>query len=406
MKLSRGKKIGIAIGTVVVAGGIIAGGVAIVNFQNSQNAKQKIQENEFYKELTEQEKEEFNTKLETLTKSDDYNNLNKEQKDQLVDKFVESEKLQKEMESDSKKTSKEVESVIAEKQTELEQTKQQLQDLKNNPEASKEQIAEAEQKQQQVEEQIKAAEQEKTYLEIVESTKESASSNKFMNSELKIRRINGIYKKDGLLYFNADFVKEEIVGGVSIFSQVNQFCRTNIAASEDMGVEEILQHITSAYFIKVDRTCQNKNQESHKQMLDQAINSVDWLQYYIKDGYNFNVVESWENGDDKEHPEFIVEMKKDETEAELLLSYNGESYNCSILTKICPEFWAQREIEQAKSEQQSDPQMSINNFAEYQKDGKMTSFDYSAYLNSKTQNNKQQPAPAAPALFPDTDLAL
>lgn len=394
MKQSLGKKIGVTIGIVVIGGGAIAGGVAIVqitNSQKSQDAKQKIQENEFYKDLTEQEKEEFNTKLETLTNSDDYNNLNKEQKDQLVDKFVESEKLQKEMENDSKKTSKQVESVIAEKQTELEQTKQQLQDLKNNPEASDEQIAEAERKRQQVEEQIKAAEQELTYLEIVETSKQAISSNEFMNPELKIRRINGIYERNGAVFFNADFIREEIVGGVSIISQVNQFCWTNIDVYEEDSYEEFLQSISRGEVIRVYRTCENKNQESHKQMLDQAINSVDGLQIFIELGFDFSCVESWENKGDKEHPEFLVEMKNGEIKAEFLLLYDGTTYNCSMHHKICPEFWAQLEIEQSKSQQQSDPQMSINNFAEYQKDGKMMSFDYSAYLNSKTQNNKEQP---------------
>lgn len=397
MKQSLGKKIGVTIGIVVIGGGAIAGGVAIVkitNSQKSQDAKQKIQENEFYKQLTEQEKEEFNTKLETLTKSDDYNNLNKEQKDQLVEKFVESEKLLKEMENDSKKTSKEVESVIAEKQTELEQTKQQLQDLKNNPEASDEQIAEAERKRQQVEEQIKAAEQEKTYLEIVESTKEAMSdeNSNVTGLNLKIGRINGIYESGTCVYFNADFIREKIVGGVSIFSQENQFISTSIFASKVENYQDFIEELSKRAVMSVDITCQNKNQESHKQIFDQVMNSIDCLQYYIKKNYSFNVVESWENKGDKEHPEFLLERTKDgETTSYVILTYKNDSYIGVGLKKICPEFWAQLEIEQSKSQQQSDPQMSASNFAEYQKDGKMMSFDYSAYLNSKTQNNKEQP---------------
>lgn len=315
---------------------------------------EKVHDGNHYQNLTDDEKNKFDKKLNDIVNSDYYKNLDDEAKDKLLDKFVESEKTIKEVSQDPKdKKPEEIENKISDKQNELDNIQKEIEDLKNSG-ASEEEIAKTEEKRQQVEKQIKSVEQEKAYWETVETVKESISINEIFsirNPELKIRRVNGVYMYEGTAYINADFIKEEIIDGKSYFSQLNQFCRINDIVTGEENYEEILKIISGDVIIDVDRTCINKNSQEQKEYFEKNKSSMDSIFDILESlGYNLSIVESWQTTK-SEYPEFIINAKSEDDERMYMATYSPDlaRYRVQPIQKVCPEFWAQLEIERAKT---------------------------------------------------------
>lgn len=322
--------------------------------EKENERKAKVRDDDFYKALGENEKNDFDNKLNDIVYSDYYKNLDDVEKDKLLDKFVESEKTIKEVSQDPKdKKPEEIENKIIEKRNELENVKKEIDNLKNSG-ASEKEIAKAEEKQQQVEEQIKSAEQEKAYWETVETVKESVSINENFstrNPELKIRRVNGVYMYEGTAYINADFIKDEVIDGKSYYSKLNQFCRINDIVTGEENYEEILKIISGDVIIDVDRTCINKNSQEQKDYFEKNKSSMDSIFDILEShGYNLSIVESWQTTK-SEYPEFIINAKSEDDERMYMATYSPDlaRYRVQPIQKVCPEFWAQLEIERAKT---------------------------------------------------------
>ena len=369
--------------------------------KKDDDRKQKTHDDDHYQNLDEDEKKDFDDKLKDITDSDYYKNLDDKGKDELLDKFVESEKTIKDVESDpADKKPEEIESKIADKQNELEQAKQELQDLKNNPDASEEEIAAAEEKQQQAEEQVKSAEQEKAYWETVETVKDSVSTNKVFedrNSGIKIRRINGVYRYGGGVYFNADFIKEEIVDGKSYFSRLNQFCSTSAIISGEENYDEILRIISEDPVIQAEKTCINKNSQEQRDYFENDKASMNSIFEILESlGYELSIVESW-NTTEYDNPEYIFSAKKQDKERMYMATYNSKlgEYCVQEMQKICPEFWAQLEIERsqtATTSAEAQAQAIIDSFSTFDENGDLETFDYPAYQQYLQQMQAEKEA--------------
>ena len=67
-------------------------------------------------------------------------------------------------------------------------------------------------------------------------------------------------------------------------------------------------------------------------------------------GYNLSIVESWQTTK-SEYPEFIINAKSEDDEMMYMATYSPElaRYRVQPIQKVCPEFWAQLEIERAKT---------------------------------------------------------
>lgn len=322
--------------------------------EKENERKEKVHDGNHYQNLTDDEKNKFDKKLNDVVNSDYYKNLDDEAKDKLLDKFVESEKTIKEVSQYPKdKKPEEIENKITVKRTELDNIQKEIEDSKNSG-ASEEEIAKTEEKRQQVEEQIKSAEQEKAYWETVETVKESTTNNTVFSIEnpgTTIRRINGIYAYEGNAYFNIDAVKEEIIDGKSYYSQSNQFCRISEIVNGDETYKEVLRLISESGGIWVERTCINKNSQEQKEYFEKNKSSMDSIFDILESlGYNLSIVESWQTTK-SEYPEFIINAKSEDDESMYMATYSPDlaRYRVQPIQKVCPEFWAQLEIERAKT---------------------------------------------------------
>lgn len=368
--------------------------------QDKEKAQEKTHDDDYYQDLTDDEKEDFDKKLDELVDSDHYKNLDDEEKDKLLDKFVESEKVQQEIKNDQPdKKPEEIQTKIEDKQTELENVQKEIEDLKNSG-ASEEEIAKAEEKQQQVEEQIKSAEQEKAYWETVETVKESTTNNvtfSIENPGTTIRRINGIYFYEGSAYFNIDAVKEEIIDGKSYYSQSNQFCCISEIVNGDETYEEVLKLISESGSIWVERTCINKNSQEQRDYFEKNKSSMDSIFDILENNdYSLSIIESWQTTT-SEYPEFIINAKSENDEMMYMATYSPElaRYRVQPIQKICPEFWAQLEIERsqtATTSAEAQAQAEIEEIATRDENGNVTGFDWNAYADLMKQKEAEKEA--------------
>ena len=314
-----------------------------------EKALNRAHSDEFYASLTEKEQADFDSKLKSIAGSDYYKNLDKKQKNELVDKFVESEKVEKEVALDPvDKDPAEIELQISSLKTELSDVVAALAALKEQG-ANASEIAEAEQKQQKVEDQIKSAEQEKAYWEIVSTTKDTVNSNIYYKASTgcSIRKINGIYSDGRRFYVNADLIKEENIGGFVYKSKQNQYIRvtTTEPPTGNETYEEILALISGGASISTEQVCTNKNLQSHKDYFEKNKNDISVaIRVREQQGYQFEVFDSWEQENDS-HPNYLIKATKNGDVKYILIAYKHSAID---LSKACPEFWAQLEIENAK----------------------------------------------------------
>ena len=431
--MKKGKKIIIGM---MVLGTFVSACVAVANvnkikdfFQSigkndQERAQDKAHDSDHYKDLTQDEKKDFDNKLKDITDSDYYKNLDKKQKEELVDKFVESEKVEKEVASDPvDKDPEEIQSQISDLKDNLQDIENELNNLKENG-ASEEEIKEAEQKQQEVEDQIKSAEQEKAYWDTVSTTKESinnCSSFNWFNDNLTIRRINSIFYKGTTLYVNADFVKEENIGGFVYKSKQNQYLRIfiNEIISGNESYETILTLLSDNANIESIQVCTNKNLQSHKDYFEKNKNDISVaIRVREQQGYQFEVFDSWEQENDS-HPNYLIKATKNDDVKYILITYNKNQnkYSAVDLSKACPEFWNQLEIEQKAQAQEQKKSGAEAAAFEGMKDvgenGEMLGFDYNKYREYQDEKDaKEQQAQQnkiveeTKPLFPDFDLSL
>ena len=368
--------------------------------QDKEKAQEKAHDDDYYQDLTDDEKEDFDKKLDELVDSDHYKGLDDKGKDELLEKFVESEKVQQEIKNDKPdKKPAEIQTKIEDKQTELENVQKEIEDLKNSG-ASEEEIAKAEEKQQQVEEQIKSAEQEKAYWETIETVKESTTNNvtfSIENPGTTIRRINGIYSYEGGAYFNIDAVKEEIIDGKSYYSQSNQFCCISKIVNGDETYEEVLKLISESGSIWVERTCINKNSQEQRDYFEKNKSSMDSIFDILENNdYSLSIIESWQTTT-SEYPEFIINAKSENDEMMYMATYSPElaRYRVQPIQKICPEFWAQLEIERsqtATTSAEAQAQAEIEEISTRNENGNVTGFDWNAYADLMKQKEAEKEA--------------
>ena len=184
--------------------------------------------------------------------------------------------------------------------------------------------------------------------------KESTTNNvtfSIENPGTTIRRINGIYAYQGGAYFNIDAVKEEIIDGKSYYSQSNQFCCISEIVNGDETYKEVLRLISESGGIWVEKTCINKNSQEQKEYFEKKRSSMDDIFNILEShGYNLSIVESWQTTK-SEYPEFIINAKSEDDERMYMATYSPDlaRYRVQPIQKVCPEFWAQLEIERAKT---------------------------------------------------------
>lgn len=370
--------------------------------QDKEKAQEKAHDDDHYQNLTDDEKKDFDKKLDELVDSDHYKGLDDKGKDELLEKFVESEKVQQEIKNDKPdKKPAEIQTKIEDKQNELENVQKEIEDLKNSG-ASEEEIAKAEEKQQQVEEQIKSAEQEKAYWETVETVKESIPTTIFFEtqySNAQVRKIYSIYSSGFLVYVNADIIRDEYIDGKIYKSQQNvyiTFSVEDIIDHNTIQYSDVLKMIKDTDIISLNTPCLNKNQQSHKDYFWENKNNISqYLTMYEEQGYTLNVEESWETKDSSK-PSFLIRADDGTNEALLQLIYDQSvgRYLTSILHKVCPEFWAQLEIEQAQNatpSAEAQAQAEIEEISTRDANGKVTGMAWNE-SQEKVEKKKAQNA--------------
>lgn len=278
----------------------------------AEKARGIAHKSEYYVALNDSEKTDFDAKLNDIIESEYFKNLDENGQTELVGKFVESEKTIKEIANDPKDKSPE--------------------DLDD----------------------ITATQQEIRYWKIVKAVKEATENNltfRIENPNTVIRRINGLYVYQGGFYFNADIIIEEVICGKSFFSQQNVFCRSNEMATGEEEYDELIQLISikdSIYWI--DKICINRNSDEQLERFDEIKKSIDSIMGLEKLNYVISVIESWETTDHS-YPEYIFKANSDDDERWYMLTYapSIKRYRRQPIQRICPEFWAQLEIERVKS---------------------------------------------------------
>lgn len=277
----------------------------------TRKAREIAQKSEYYISLDENEKKKFDDELNEIIDSEYFKSLDENGKSELVGKFVESEKTIKELANDPKD---------------------------KNPEDLDE---------------TTATQQEIKYWEIVKTVKETIENNltfRIENPDTTVRRVNSIYSYGGHAFFNIDIVREEVLGGKSFFSQVNMFCRTSEVVRGEEPTDAVLEKVLNTGIISVDKICANRNSQELLEKFDTIKNDIPSLTKLYGYGYTLSVVESWETVEHA-HPEYIVKAKSEDDERWyiVMFSENQDKYGRQYIYKICPEFWAQLEIERAKN---------------------------------------------------------
>ncbi len=279
-----------------------------------EKARGIAHKSEYYVALNKSEKTDFDAKLNDIIESEYFKNLDENGQTELVGKFVESEKTIKEIANDPKD---------------------------KNPEDLDE---------------TTATQQEIKYWEIVKTVKEATENNltfKIENPNTVIRRINGLYVYQGGFYFNADIIIEEVIDGKPFFSQQNVFCRSNEIATGEEEYDELIQLISIKNSIyQIDKICINRNSEEQKKYFEEnKYQIVDWFKYLEEHDYRLTIEESWQIEGRVEYPEFIIKATKDDLLDYYMVTYGSSlsKYRTPDIYKICPEFWAQLEIERAKN---------------------------------------------------------
>ena len=374
------------------------------NKSDKEKAQEKAHDDDFYKDLDDDEKKDFDNKLNDIIDSDYYKELDEKGKDELVDKFVESEKVQQELKNDAEdKKPEEIEIPTV-------PTKEDG--------ATDEEIAEAEKKAEE-------ARQEKAYWETVETVKNSVPSDELnvgaRYSNVKVRRINSIFADFGTIYINADIIMDENIDGKIFKSQHNTYLQYVLDSPiESTSYSDILDLIqNNCGSVAVNVTCINKNLESHKEYFNNNKDSISSkLSSYENKGYTLSIQDSWENSDSS-MPSYLIKANNGEKEKYFYITYGQTSnkYRTIILDKICPEFWAQLEIERAQTattSAEAKAQAMIESHSTRDENGKVLGLDWGVIQTQRQEQKAEREARLAMAdtssnlnvLYSDQGLSL
>lgn len=385
-----------------------------IELQKYQERKDKIQTDSRLSIFDENKINEIVGKYETIAAdSDEYKNMSDKEKDQLVEKLIVSEILQEEIKAEElnvQAQKEEVKRKLCGFSTELTEilnsndltqteqvagvaeainnVKQELQETIDSDSSSPEEIAAAKEQLKQVE----AAEQEYAYHETATSITETVNNDdsfSMRNIGIRLEKLRGTYKIRGRIYVNADFIKTEVIAGVEICSQINGFCQISCMSpiSEDVNYTDMIAAINNCGGTIFITTCANRNNESHKSYFEQNKYSMaSFISRYEGFGYTYDVFESWENEDNE--TEFIIKEKRGGSSKLYFVTSNGGRYSFQEIEKICPEFWAQKELEESKQNAEAEAS-AVEEFVVCDQDGNVTGFDWNAYHASKDQNNTQ-----------------
>ncbi len=416
-------------------------GIFISSQAKDDARKAQLRDDDHYKDLSDDEKKDFDEKLDQIINSDEYKDMTDDEKDELMDKFVESEKIQQEIQQEQEQQETRKEEIkqelggmseelnnILTSEEELSQseqvaqvaeaignTKNELKDIINSGTASAEEIAEAQEKLEKVE----ALEQEYVANQTTSSITETITNNNhFQNtaSNLTINKINGIYSDFGRVLIDAEFIQTETTAGVEICSKISGFCEVGNGNGFDLSGDyfSLIDSINNSEHCSLLFSYTNKNADWHKEYFDKNKYSMDpSIQTIESIGFNFSVLASWETDTNSEHPEYIIKREMNDDIRLYIVTYNNDFDQYSFLTveKACPEFWAQVEAEQGKQAAESDVQAQSvrSSFATYDEKGEVTSFDFTAYrehMNKQKTPVEQDLATATNEIFPDFDFSL
>lgn len=353
--------------------------------KKNEERKEQAKPDDRYIQLDDENKSKFEEKFDIIVASDKYKNKTDDEKDEIINKLIESEKLQQDVAKEQEEQeirreeikqelggmSEELGNVFAnDNLTQSEQvaqvadaianTKNELQEIINSETATVEEIAKVQEKLDKVE----SLEQEYVYQETSSAIKDQIATNPKNNisDNLTLRKINGIYSGAAAMIIDADFVTIEYIGGVEIFSEITAFIRyapdSGMVAS-DISYSEIVEYVNNnVSLIRLLTSCANDNNseratEREKYFQENKYSMHNAIQVDENRGRNFSITKSWDrvaenNSMDAEHPTYHLRVIREDGSiiGDILLIYNGSSYIMYNIEKICPEFWAQVEAEQ------------------------------------------------------------
>ena len=366
-KKNTAKVIKIVVPVLVV--GVLAGATAaiVMNINKDKNRNEKydpadkLSETDFYKDLTDDEKKEFDEELKKITDSEIYEKASDERKEQFIDKFLETQQTLKEIENDEPDVDPDT-IVIPEDATEEEKAE---------------------------------LEQEKAYWETVETVKDKVISDDGLinRGNSTVRNILGVYTNDGTtghaIYVKAQFVNKETFGGFEFCSLSTEYLRILPDRTFDQGVtyEEVLELIDSSRVTSSLSTCSDINNPDHINYFNENKDAIcETFSYYFRLGYQASVCESWA-GESSEHPDFLIKLEQEGKET--IYSFakyhagndrTGESgfYSSFKLRRACEDFWNRIEGKETQSQ-------GVEATASAQSYETENGFDYNAYSENKNQ---------------------
>lgn len=245
----------------------------------------------------------------------------------------------------------------------IKDVKDELQEIINSGTSTAEEIATAQVKLDKVEK----TEQEYVYYETTTMVRGVSANDQIFNDQnlgTTIQKIYSIYEYVGDAYINADIVKTEKIAGVEFVSRINCFIDIFTDLDDAENYAGVLDAIFNSNTLRLRKICTNKNADWHKEYWEENKFTIsEKYTRYEELGYSFSIEMSWENEDDHEHPCYIMQSynKDGEPSRCYLVKYMSDYVSdlqtgkvtpkwsfAASLTKICPEFWAQAEIENNK----------------------------------------------------------
>lgn len=310
-KLTKKQKAGI--GLVIGTLGAVAIVSTVVPFSLDKKSEDEvvknIHESEFYSMLINSEKEAFDAGLKELKNCDYYRELKREEKNELLMKYLESEKTKKELAKIESKNPEDIQ--IPTDGTEKE---------------------------------IKTAQDEKAYWEIVNSIKKAVSGDEHFSrthKDLTAVSVDGVYSKFGEILFKVGFVRSEEIGGKIYLSRSSKIFSVKtegfVLANTD---HKTILGMIEGKDINVFQDCINENtKENLKFFIENEYFIFGGFSNLEQKGYSVQVSESW-GIEEHNNPNYIVRaVGKDEIDVLLMFNKISTSYEATHINRLCPEFW-------------------------------------------------------------------
>ena len=294
------------------------------------DAADKLRETDFYKALSDDEKKEFDEELKKITGVGSYDLISDEGKEELIDRFFESQKVLHEIKNDKPDVDPET-IVIPEDATEQEKAE---------------------------------LEQEKAYWETVGTIKDKVlSGRRVLNGDYStVRKVLAVYANDGQvgtsLLVKAEFVNRYSYAGFEFYSLTTEYLQIvpDWTFDQSFSHEELLDIIDSSIMTATESICSDINNPEHIEYFNQNKDFVcEGFSYWLDQGYQVSVYESWEC-ESAEHPDFVLKLEKEGTKTLYTFSkyYLGDEkaqsaakYSAGIYKRACEKFWNRLEGKEA-----------------------------------------------------------